>query len=147
MGEYATAFAKAPRAGFDIGIDTVLAKRCGHDGIYGRDYGLGLHRLIHLPGKAEIGGDFHEMRVSAGRGENKDVDIPAGQAAGGFLKRANIAGKLPAINLLTRRSRNQIGPKIEKLEPPAKCLQRPVDIERNARPGIFSARKRDDSIG
>ena len=99
MGEYATAFAKAPGAGFDSGIDTVLAKRGGHDGIYGRDYGLGLHRLLHLPGKAEIGGDFQEMRVLAGRGENKDVDIPAGQAAGGFLKRTNIAGKLPAINL------------------------------------------------
>ena len=99
MGEYSTAFAKAPIAGFDIGIDTVLAKRGGHGGIYGRDYGLGLHRLLHLPGNAEIGGDFQEMRVLAGRGENKDVDIPAGQAAGGFLKRANIAGKLPAINL------------------------------------------------
>ena len=48
---------------------------------------------------------------------------------------------------LTRRSRNQTGRKMEKLEPPVKCLQRPVDSGRNARPEIFSARKRDDSIG
>ena len=34
--------------------------------------------------------------------------------------------------ILTRRSRNQIGPKIEKLEPPAKCLQRSVAIGRGA---------------
>ena len=50
-------------------------------------------------------------------------------------------------NVLSRRSRNQTGRKMEKLEPPVKCLQRPVDIGRNARPEIFSARKRDDSIG
>ena len=48
---------------------------------------------------------------------------------------------------LTRRSRNQTGRKMEKFEPPVKCLQRPVDIERNARPEIFSAKKRHDSIG
>jgi hypothetical protein len=36
-----------------------------------------------------------------------------------------------AQELLTRRSRNQTGRQIEKLEPLAKCLHRPVDIERN----------------
>ena len=46
-------------AGFDIGFDTALTKRGGHDGTYGRGYGLGLHRLIHLPGEAGIRGDFH----------------------------------------------------------------------------------------
>ena len=37
------------------------------------------------------------MRVLRGSGEDKDIDSPAGQAAGGFFEGAAIVGKLPVI--------------------------------------------------
>jgi hypothetical protein len=47
---------------------------------------------------------------------------------------------------LTRRSRNQTGSKFRKLEPLANCVQRPMDIDREAHPKKISCQKQQRSV-
>ena len=76
--------------------------------------------------KAALSALDHEKRSR--KLQRKTPEDPFALMPASFL---GVYFPLPRINL-TRRSRNQIEPKIEKLEPPAKCLRRSVAIGRGA---------------
>ena len=88
------------------------------------------HEILYLTDIVEAADHIAEFLRGTGAEEFQSSEL----VRSAVVHKLSITGEARAriSEDLTRRSRNQTGPKIEKLEPPVKCLQRSVAIGRGA---------------